>query len=115
MSGPWAHARLFSATLLVEQGWSQFISLCPPAIPPSGQPFYTKRGRKCKQGAMCTCARRAGRCGFGERSVTCPCQAGPHPDASWELQVAGQHVADRARPRGALCPRGASYCFLSCR
>jgi hypothetical protein len=25
-----------SATLLVEQGWSQLISLCPPSITPSG-------------------------------------------------------------------------------
>ena len=27
---------IFSTTLLVEQGWSQFISLCPPAIASSG-------------------------------------------------------------------------------
>ena len=27
---------MFSTTLLVEQGWSQLISLCPPAIAPSG-------------------------------------------------------------------------------
>jgi hypothetical protein len=33
--GP-AQVRVFSATLLIEEGWSQLISLCPPAIPPSG-------------------------------------------------------------------------------
>ena len=27
---------MFSTTLLVEKGWSQLISLCPPAIAPSG-------------------------------------------------------------------------------
>ena len=27
---------MFSTTLLVEQGWSQLISLCPPAIALSG-------------------------------------------------------------------------------
>jgi len=27
---------MFSTTLLVELGWSQLISLCPPAIAPSG-------------------------------------------------------------------------------
>jgi hypothetical protein len=53
MSGPWVQVRVFSATLLVEQGWSPLISLCLPAITPSGWPFYMKRGRKCKQGAMC--------------------------------------------------------------
>jgi hypothetical protein len=73
MSDPWVQVRVFSSTLLVEKGWSQLISLCLPAITPSGWPFYTKRGRKCKQGAMCTCAHpygRAGWCGFGGRGVT---------------------------------------------
>ena len=27
---------MFNTTFLVEQGWSQLISLCPPAIAPSG-------------------------------------------------------------------------------
>jgi hypothetical protein len=39
LDGPWALVHVFSATLLVEQGWSQLISLCPPAIPPRVNPF----------------------------------------------------------------------------
>ena len=30
---------MFSTTLLVEQGWSQLISLCPPAIASLDYPF----------------------------------------------------------------------------
>jgi hypothetical protein len=51
------YVHMFSTTLLVVQGWSQLISLCPPAIEPLGRPFYMKRGRKCKQGDMCMWAR----------------------------------------------------------
>jgi hypothetical protein len=35
LDDPWAQVRVFSATLLIEQGWNQLIGLCPPAIPPS--------------------------------------------------------------------------------
>jgi hypothetical protein len=34
MSVPWPQVRVFSATLLAEQGWSRLISLCPLAITP---------------------------------------------------------------------------------
>ena len=61
---------IFSTTLLVEQGWIQFISLCPPTIAHSGWPFHTKWGHKCKQGAMCMRARPSERldsygCAYG--------------------------------------------------
>lgn len=51
---------IFSTTLLVEQGWSQLMSLCHPAIAPC-RPFYMKRGQKYKQGAtVCGLAPRKG-------------------------------------------------------
>ena len=65
--------REFSTTLLVEQGWCQFISLCPPSHSTFGLTLLYEARTKVQAGCyvyVCPPLGRAGRCGFGGRGVT---------------------------------------------